>query len=843
MRKFVQEQALELISTLWDGIAYIISKKTKQQSAIAVLQDCYLAIDAINNSLMSGLSEERYLFYNKLIDELKDMLKQLNRKIIHHESTSRVSNNIKKQLTLIKKELTQEQEVKLEVVFMPYKASMWDCFESIWRATKEDTKCDCYIMPIPYYSKNPDGSFGEFHYEGGDFPNDVPIINYKDYDLNIRRPDIIYIHNPFDQYNYITSVDPNYYSHVLKKYTDMLVYVPYFVTGKKVPENQRKLSVFNHMDKMIVQSEEHKQIYGKYIPESKLVALGSPKVDRIIYYENHKPSVSKEWLKRIENKKVVMYNTSISGILKYGIKALQKMIYVFSLFKGRDDVVLLWRPHPLIESTLKAMNTQLLRLYLKIKRQYLVENIGIYDTTPDITESISLSDAYIGEDSSSVVHLFGVAGKPIFLMDLEIPQDPTEEEKKSVHFWDFYFENNIIWFVSDKYNALCKMDLETGKIEVIDHMQVSSILDFQYCDISKIDSKVIIQPHNAGEICEYDLQERVFIKRPFKDPMPHSNFDRMIHYKDYIFMKPKSYSAILRYDIRNGDIKYYSKCLEKFMKCRERENEDMFMWGVSTRDNLLLMASSKTNQVLEFNMDTGKSKIHTVGSKGSNYFGMTFDGADYWLIPNEGKAIVRWNYETGKTEEYSDFPENFSGDTKAFINIICCGSYLLAFPRTANMIVKIDIATGNMSEFDLNLPYKEGQRKSSYYKHDSNYYFAKKIDDRHIVALSAYDNSLVIVDTQTETYSIKKCRLNTQDMNTLIANTKKFGSFGEVSPYVSRESAYWTLEQFLNDSLINDYHNREEQKKAYREVIENMDGTCGEKTHEYIKKQVFKQYK
>ena len=73
--------------------------------------------------------------------------------------------------------------VRREVVFFPYKASMWDSLESVWRTAEEDETCDAYVVPIPYFDKLPDGSFGEMHYEGEQYPKYVPVIDYKEYDF------------------------------------------------------------------------------------------------------------------------------------------------------------------------------------------------------------------------------------------------------------------------------------------------------------------------------------------------------------------------------------------------------------------------------------------------------------------------------------------------------------------------------------------------------------------------------------------------------------------------------------------------------------------------------------
>jgi hypothetical protein len=837
MRKHAQKQILELIVTVWDGIAYAVSPNTSQESAVTVLQDCRAALDAIDHSLKSGLSEERYSLYNQIIKVILKMKDTLFKSLINGHVDNVFLGNLDNQFNHIYSELLAEPEVKLEIVFLPYKSSMWDSLESIWRATKEDSSCDCYVIPIPYYDRNADSSIGEFFYEGEDFPDYVPITNFNNYDISERKPDIVYIHNPFDQYNRVTTVHPNYFSAELKKYVETLIYVPYFVMGGGTSESDiYMLPVYQHMDSMIVQSEHYKQFYKEFIPENKLVALGSPKVDRMLYFEKNKPSIPKAWEHLVKNKKIVMYNTSISGILQHGIKVIKKMEYVFSQFSGKEDVVLLWRPHPLIEATLKSMNPLLLEAYLNLKEQFILNNMGIYDTTTDINASIAISDAYIGEETSSIVHLFGVAGKPIFLTKMEYDKAPTEDDIFSLSFHDCYLEDDTIWFVANSYNTLCKMNLVSGETEFVGKIPSVPAKDGQFCDIIKAEDKVTMLPMASPDICEYDLQKNKFEKIALHNPVAH-NFDRMLRYKDSLFMKPKGYPAILQYDIKSGVQKYHNKWLEEF---RKDDNSEMFMWGVHARDNLLLLASSVVNKVLEFDMETGNSKVHVVGAKGMNFNGMEFDGVNYWLIPNEGKAIVKWNYTTGETTEYTDYPEGFIGETRGFIGIVCCGSHLLAFPREANMIIRIDIATGKMSEFILNLPYKEGERKSSYHSFNSQYYFVKKVEDNQVIALTAYDNSLLIYNVETEELKLMKCRLNKKDIEGSFTLGEDFYNLGDNLPYVARESQYLSLNRFVNDYVISELgHDRDIQKQAYSSVINNMDGTCGDKVHQYVKEQLF----
>ena len=120
-------------------------------------------------------------------------------------------------------------QIKKTVNYFPYKASMWDSLERVWKAFCKDKEWNRLVMPIPYLNKNEDGSLGELQYEGSEFPADVPITDWQQYSLEEEHPDIIFIHNPYDQYNYVTTVHPYFYASRIKKFTNKLVYIPYFI--------------------------------------------------------------------------------------------------------------------------------------------------------------------------------------------------------------------------------------------------------------------------------------------------------------------------------------------------------------------------------------------------------------------------------------------------------------------------------------------------------------------------------------------------------------------------------------------------------------------------------------
>ena len=347
---------------------------------------------------------------------------------------------------LVQIENSIENDIKLrkEIVFCPYKASLWDGFESVWRAAIEDENCDVYVVPIPYFYRDAFGTFKEMQYEGGQFPDDVPVIWHEDYDFASRQPDMIFIQNPYDEYNPVISVHPNYYARVLKNYTDKLVYIPSFIMDEIDPRDGRAMTNTSsyvtmpgvtQADRVIVQSESMRQIYidvltefagedTKSIWEEKILGLGSPKNDKAVSAKKANINIPEAWKQLIYKpdgsaKKVILYNVSISGLTQNKEKMLTKMQSVFATFKeNQEDVVLLWRPHPQMREAVETSHPQLWKEYQAILEQYQEEAWGIYDDTPDFDNVVALCDAYFG-DTGSAAQRFRVEGKPVMLQDVE----------------------------------------------------------------------------------------------------------------------------------------------------------------------------------------------------------------------------------------------------------------------------------------------------------------------------------------------------------------------------------------------------------------------------------------
>ena len=328
----------------------------------------------------------------------------------------------------------------MKALFMPYLAAMWDALEGVWMEYDKNPQWETAVVPIPYYDRNPDRSFGQLHYEGDRFPEYVPVVPYEAYDLEKERPDVIYIHNPYDGMNLVTSVHPDYYSSALKKYTNKLVYIPYFVHIRPDPSDSLFLSEIDRgahtpavylADETVVQSETVRRCYIESLVksdgeasrekwESKIVNGGSPKLQKAARVRELRYQYPQEWLDKIykkdgTKKKVYFFNTTIAALLQQDEEMLNAIGDVFDVFfRFREIAVLLWRPHPLLETTIHAMRPHLAEKYRQLVERFKADGLGIFDDSPDMYMAISLSDVYYG-DRSSMVEIFETAGIPVIL--------------------------------------------------------------------------------------------------------------------------------------------------------------------------------------------------------------------------------------------------------------------------------------------------------------------------------------------------------------------------------------------------------------------------------------------
>lgn len=394
-----------------------------------------------NETLKKFSSSSKYLFdkilreCNKLVDEIDIS----DCSVEEHEALGeykKLINSSEYDADLIKKALDvffqqiQEENETYRVLFLPYKYSMWDSFESIFEAAKEDENCETYVMPIPYYDKDQEGNLTEIHDESGSYPDDIGIISWQDNQVDEIDPDVIFIHNPYDGNNLVTSIHPKYYTDKLVCKDRVVIYVPYYVSYT----DDEGISVFMggaeyYTDYVIVQSEWYKEKFELEMLKhnilnngNKFIVLGNPKYDKIRSLNKYEYPLKDDWKEKLfdesGNKKfTILLDTTLEILLKKREKMLDKIVDVIDFLEKRDDLALIWRPHPLIEPTLRDMCTELIPTYVKLVDCCKNLDNCIFDDTNNMHTAIVWSDAFMGK-YGSMIELYRVAKKPTIMLEI-----------------------------------------------------------------------------------------------------------------------------------------------------------------------------------------------------------------------------------------------------------------------------------------------------------------------------------------------------------------------------------------------------------------------------------------
>lgn len=169
-----------------------------------------------------------------------------------------------------------------------------------------------------------------------------------------------------------------------------------------------------YIDVLTRETNQKERAYWK----KRILGTGSPKFDKVAASRKEDFELPDAWRNLIGNRKVILYNTGLAAMLKCEDSYLKKLRSVLDTFQKQDDVVLWWRPHPLLQATFQSMHPELLAEYEQIVTQYRHDAWGIYDDTSELNRAIAWSDAYYG-DGSSVVQLYQKTGKPIMIQNAE----------------------------------------------------------------------------------------------------------------------------------------------------------------------------------------------------------------------------------------------------------------------------------------------------------------------------------------------------------------------------------------------------------------------------------------
>ncbi|MBQ8261052.1 MAG: hypothetical protein IJZ00_02090 [Lachnospiraceae bacterium] len=714
-----------------------------------------------------------------------------------------------------------EKEIPLspaEIVFLPYKASMWDALDSVYRAAKKEENCHVVVMPIPYFNISPAGEVLAVEYEGALFPKDIEITDFRDYNLEAMRPDFIFIHNPYDEYNRVTQVPQQYFSSKLVNYTDHLVYIPYFVSdGEKVKDAYCQMPAVAYAWRTFVQSDKVRECYIKNGAEpKKIVAMGSPKFDMVVKMEQNPPVIPAEWEKALEGRKIFLLNTHLNPIINDAEKTIDKLHQIFELFRERNDVALLWRPHPLSIQTAKSMNPGILGRYLNLVEEFKTLPNGVYDDTPDVHRAIALSDAYIGH-GSSLVTMYGITGKPMYMLSAsEDANVRIPESEKYLQFACGAIYDGYLWMPAERYNSLFKMNMETGKIEFVTFFEGEDMLQ------QKMFHKVILHKDKLFFIPLWGKNVIVYEPKTGNQTVVEVDngnnrsvvkfFDATI-YNEILYMFFGNCPRLMCMNVNTYEVKYYTECCDK-IENKEFSWAEIFYTGIKEGNTVWLGHFSK-GLLIEFNLDTLNGKIIYVGQNGV-FNAYKKESKIYVLdISNAIYTYDIYSHETGLLWKQ----EGQAEDTE-YIKLYVQNDNIWLLPKNNKCVTKISMETNRVKR--IAFPEKYAYWESAAHNYQTWDYIVK---DNIMNIFPANSNMLIRLDLETDKMEYKKTVVNRNVPNAKVMDF--IYRNGEKLKYKFYDTSICT-EQFINYVSNGFDLKTKERKSEFSNNQKNINGCCGE---------------
>ena len=320
------------------------------------------------------------------------------------------------------------------VLFLPVKAKHFSSMRMAYEMEAATPDTDVYVMPLPYYYKEYDGSFkDEMHIDTEEFIKaNIPVTDYSRFDLSLLCPEKIYINSAYDEYNMAVSVDTRFYARIVKKYTEKLIYIPYF---KLMEFDRANYPCWYNMqyyctvpgvvmaDKVYVQSENTRKAYidklNEWVGDEKYTDIWEQKID--VYNESCEKH-SEDELRDAGSKKTIVWFVSAGSLAEFGDKYIEKAYRNLDVFAlSKDKLKVLLNSEPFLDEMIKNYSDELYKKWTGFIDEFNRSGIGevVSQVEEKSVDVLLKATAYYG-DPSYICKDFILMKKPVMLQNVEV---------------------------------------------------------------------------------------------------------------------------------------------------------------------------------------------------------------------------------------------------------------------------------------------------------------------------------------------------------------------------------------------------------------------------------------
>lgn len=395
-----------------------------------------------------------------------------------------------------------------------------------------------------------------------------------------------------------------------------------------------------------------------------------------------------------EKKAVFLLNTHLSNIINapgYLIEYLDEIIQIFNKI---PDAVLLWRPHPLSDATFQSISGTYYEDYQKRVSMVSQMSNGIVDRTSDIDRAIVLSDAYIGDISSSVTTLYAVSQKPMLLVE------PLRDVWKEVpfRFTAAAGYKDKIYISAIDFNGLFSLDIQTGSLDYIGRFtteenkirlyRLAYVYENACWFIPEEGSYITKVNLDTLEMYQYDLPALVNPKR--KHAGSQLKFVNVVKDEEQnLWLIPYDYDILAKIDLRTSELSFYDAWPFDYEK-------RSFLGGVVVGGELWLYPGN-ARCIVKVNLKNGQMQAVEWKYPPGSFNGFIYSDDSLWLVPERERYVIRWNLKNNE-ETMIEIPKGHEQDS--FLGGCVYDGKIWMYPFCGKGILRINIESQRAEYID-----------------------------------------------------------------------------------------------------------------------------------------------
>ncbi|MGN0653404.1 MAG: hypothetical protein ACI4KD_00615 [Oscillospiraceae bacterium] len=256
--------------------------------------------------------------------------------------------------------------------------------------------------------------------------------------------------------------------------------------------------------------------------------------------------------------------------------------------------------------------------------------------------------------------------------------------------------NNEYYFIAEKFNLVFSLNVDDGKITLIDcDEDLSAVAKNTFGAIAIKDDKMYITHNRKCSVLVYDFLDKTHNELKLNSyALKNADANAIMsiaEYKDELIFIGCHYPALIRYNTINQNIRY----IEKPYSVVDDKDIAYFRTHHVIISDALYLASLFNNSVLKYNLEEDCFEWIDVGNKNNRYSGIAYDGTNFWLSPRTSSPIVRWNGNTD-IEEF-ELPAMLKGNSNYFFGVFYDNDSMI-FPNAVKLpTIIIDKKTNNIS--------------------------------------------------------------------------------------------------------------------------------------------------